>query len=266
MKSICYVFLLFFIFSCNANKTSFVPENDSVSINEVMENDSIPIIDYNSYVKQLDVVRMVVRDSFFSEFFYKCISDNLKKGRINNRNYYPESIVLGHLEEDTIVGNFDGLGIDTLFVEPYCCACKDFPLCEHVEYDDKIKYYLVSKSGRLPHIRLLAADCNPPRIVNEGDLDGDGQSEIGYMYTWMTSQWRNYRVLTFYKNEWRYLIDPQEEYMSTSRLFRLSGYEIVEKGKKKGTLLVHFLPEGLNQSVHDTIIKPSYVKIDDIEK
>jgi hypothetical protein len=72
--------------------------------------------------------------------------------------------------------------------------------------------------------------------------------------------------LTFHKKEWRYLIDPQEEYMSTSRVFRLSGNEIAERGKKKGTILVHYLPEGLNQSVHDKIIIPSYVKIDDIEE
>ena len=266
MKSVCYVFLLLLMMSCSANKTSSVPGNDSVSVNEVIkdENGSALKIDYNSYVRQLDVVQMVVRDSSFREFFYKCISDNLQKGRINNRSYYPESIVLGHLEEDTIVGNFDGQGVDTLYVEPYCCGCKEFPSCEHVDYDDKIKYYLVSKSGRVPKTRLLAADCNPPRIVNEGDLDGDGTSEIGYMCTWMTSQWRNYRILTYHKNEWKYLIDPNEEYMSTSRMFRFSGHDIVEKGRKKGTVLIHFLPEGLNQEVHDTIVRPTYIRIDDI--
>lgn len=40
MKSIWFVFLLFFMMSCSANKNSSVQENDSESINEVIKNDS----------------------------------------------------------------------------------------------------------------------------------------------------------------------------------------------------------------------------------
>ena len=266
MNNIRFLFIIAVIISCSTNNNGSVSENDSTAIIGAIKKDFSPKYDYKSYDRQLDVVQMTVKDSSLKDFLYKCISENLKKGRIKNRNYYPESIVLGHLEEDTIVGNFDGLGVDTLYIESRTCNCKDFLSCKHSEKNEVIKYYLVSKSRRTPPIRLLAADCNPPRIVNEGDLDGNGTSEIGYMGTWTTSQWRSYRILTFHKKGWRYLIDPHDEYLSTSRAFRLSGHDIVERGKKKGTILVHFLPEGLNQSVHDTIVKPSYVLIDDIEE
>ena len=260
MRDIVYFLLTFFVLSCTSNKS-----DRAVSVNDSVINKSIKDCTGQEALgnkRQLDVVGMVFRDSTLRDALHKLIKENLQKGRINDRTYYPESIVLGHLEEDTIVGNFDGIGIDTLYVDREDC-CKEFPSCNH---EGPNIYYLVSKSERLPKIRLLAKYNMPPRIVNEGDLDGDGKMEVGYMYTWDISQWRTYRILTFHKKEWRYLIDPQEEYMSTSRVFRLSGNEIAERGKKKGTILVHYLPEGLNQSVHDKIIIPSYVKIDDIEE
>ncbi len=260
MRDIVYFLLIVFVLSCTSNKNDrAVSVNDSV-INKTIKDSTRQETLGNK--RQLDVVGMVFRDSTLRDALHKLIKENLQKGRISDRAYYPESIVLGHLEEDTIVGNFDGIGIDTLYVDREDC-CKEFPNCNH---EGPNIYYLVSKSERLPKIRILAKSDMPPRIVNEGDLDGDGKTEVGYMYTWDISQWRNYRILTFHKKEWRYLIDPQEEYMSTSRVFRLSGNEIAERGKKKGTILVHYLPEGLNQSVHDKIIIPSYVKIDDIEE
>ena len=261
MKSIWFVVAISFITSCSAEKNrSNVSGKDSTNI----VDSSVQHNKLNCGVKSLDVVSSVVKNSEIKDFLYKCIDENLQKGRIHDREYYPESIVLGHLEEDTIVGNFDGKGVDTLYVDSEECGCDDYLSCEHAQRDERIKYYLVSKSCRLPKIRLLAAQYMPPRIVNEGDLDGDGKSEIGYMYTWGTSQWRTYRILTWHKKQWSYLIDPNEEYMSTSRMFRLSGYEIVEKGRKKGTVLIHFLPEGLNQEVRDTIVRPKYIRIDDI--
>ena len=260
MRYIVYVLLIVFMLSCTSKKNDRAASvNDSVTNKTIKDSARQENIGHK---RQLDIVAMVVRDSVLRDAFHKLIKENLQKGRINDRAYYPESIVVGHLEEDTIVGNFDGIGIDTLYVDREDC-CKKFPSCNH---EGPNMYYLVSKSGRLPKIRLFAKSDMPPRIVNEGDLDGNGKAEIGYMYTWDMSQWRNYRILTFHKKEWRYLIDPQEEYMSTSRVFRLSGHEIAERGKKKGTILIHYLPEGLNQSVHDRIVKPSYVKIDDVEE
>ena len=227
-------------------------KHDTIHINETPIN-----------IRTIDVVSMTIHDRDLKDFLYMGINESLKEGRKKNRNYYPESVVLGHLEEDTIVGNFNGEGIDTLYIKPETCGCAIFLRCIHAENDENIKYYLVSKSGRIPKVQLLAHPLMPPRVVNEGDLDGNGTCDVGYMYTWDSSQWRNYRILTFYRGEWRYLIDPQKEYMSTSRMFRLSGHEIAEKGKKKGTIRIHYLPEGMNQSIHDATVKPTFTKIDD---
>lgn len=260
MKSIWFVLTLALFVSCTVNKQKSL-EIDTTVIGDSLDNGHALMVKSNKYIN--NNLNIFVRDSCLREVIYESIMDNLQKGRIRNRKYYPESIVLGHLEEDTIVGNFDGLGIDTLYIDSKECGCQDTPFCIHAEKEGTIKYYLVSKSGRIPNIQLFAADCLPPRIVNEGDLDGDGKTEIGYMYTWLTSQWRCYRILAFHKNEWRYLINPNEEYMSTSRAFRLSGYEIAEPGTEKGTVLIHYLPEGLNQIVRDTIVKPTYIRIED---
>lgn len=173
-----------------------------------------------------------------SVYLEHAIMENLKKARVANRNYCPESVVLGHIEEDTIIGCFNGKDIDTLFVEARECECFGTDQCNHDE-SERVKYYLVSKSMRLPEIQLFAVYWDPPRIVNEGDLDGNGTTEVGYMHTWHSSQWRCYRIFTWYENEWVYLIDPNEEYMETSQSFRLSGYGIAEPGKEKGTVLIH---------------------------
>ena len=171
---------------------------------------------------------------------------------------------MGHLEEDTIIGKFDGKHIDTLYVASEECGCRDAPFCKHADNWERRIYYLMSKSGRFPRVRLLSVDSQSPRIVNEGDLDGNGTSEIGYMYTWLTSQWRCYRILTWYHNKWVYLINPNEEYMETSLVFRLSGAEVAEPGNKKGSVLIHTIRNFKDKEISDTLVTPSFTLIDDL--
>lgn len=262
VKHIWLVSLIALLVSCSGNESKSGLEQGPTPFSDSIKNDTILRDGHNSFVNQLDMVRMVAKDSATAEYYYRRIKENLQKGRICNRNYYPESIVLGHLEEDTIIGDFDGKALDTLFVASQSCGCVDFMNCKHAENDETVRYYIVSKSGRISSIRLMAASSQPPRIVNEGDLDGDGKCEVGYMPTWMTSQWRTYRVLTYDGREWRYLIDPNDESLSTSRIFRFSGHDIVEKGEKEGTVRIRYLPEGLNQSVHTKTVKAAKMKIE----
>lgn len=172
-----------------------------------------------------------------------------------------------HNEQDTIIGNFTGKGVDTLYVE-----CRDNPKYNSQddvsEMEQKSIYYLVSSNKKIPEIELYGCDLASPKLVNEGDLDGNGTSEVGYLPTWTTSQWRTYRIFTLLNNEWRYLING--DYLETSEYFRHSGVEIAEPGRQKGTILVHYFFEGYDEEkgqriaeMRDTIVKPTFSVIED---
>ena len=165
-----------------------------------------------------------------------------------------------HNEKDTIIGNFTGTSIDTLYVDKV------------VGHNDKkyklTEFFLRSTNIKIPSIELYGYADVPPKLVNEGDLDGNGTSEVGYLHTWMNSQWRYYRILTLVNNEWRYLIDG--DFLDTPEWFRHTGVEIAEPGKKKGTVLIHHYYEGYDSNmdervfeIRDTIVSPTFTSITD---
>ncbi len=158
-----------------------------------------------------------------------------------------------HDEQDTIVGNFTGKGIDTLFVE--------YVPPKHYGIDDP-HFYIASTNKKIPKIEIVGTIEAIPKLVNEGDLDGNGTCEVGYLPTWVTSQWRWYRIFTFHNGEWRYLING--DYCETAEWFRHSGAEVAEPGPRKGTVLVHY---GVNLTgiIKDTIVQATYSKITDFD-
>jgi hypothetical protein len=165
-----------------------------------------------------------------------------------------------HNEKDTIIGNFTGTSIDTLYVDKVVG-----------QNDEKYKlteFFLRSTNIKIPSIELYGYADVPPKLVNEGDLDGNGTSEVGYLHTWMNSQWRYYRILTLVNNEWRYLIDG--DYLDTPEWFRHAGVEIAKPGKKNGTILIHHYYEGYDSNIdervfeiRDTIVSPTFTSITD---
>lgn len=161
--------------------------------------------------------------------------------------------VKGHNEQDTIVGNFTGKGTDTLFV------CYD----HNKEDGEKWQFYAKSSNKKIPRLNLWGFLRETPKLVNEGDLDGNGTCEVGYLHTWMNSQWRTYRVFTFLKGKWCYLIDPGHEYMETGNWIRTSGKEIVEPSDRKGWIKVNYQTQGVGAQIRDTIVRPDYSPIDD---
>ena len=165
-----------------------------------------------------------------------------------------------HNEKDTIIGNFTGTSIDTLYV--------DMVVSHNDEKYKLTEFFLRSTNIKIPSIELYGYADVPPKLVNEGDLDGNGTSEVGYLHTWMNSQWRYYRILTLVNNEWRYLIDG--DFLDTPEWFRHTGVEIAEPGKKKGTVLIHHYYEGYDSNIdervfeiRDTIVSPTFTSITD---
>ena len=164
-----------------------------------------------------------------------------------------QNSVLGHDEKDTIVGNFTGMGIDTLFVVEKDSSTNSL--------DGNI-FYLKSSNKSLPLLNL-GLHSGAPELVNEGDLDGNGTIEVGYLPIWTTSQWRTYYVLTFKNGKWCNFIDPNHEYMNTGELIRASGKEIVEPSKKKGWIKVNYETQGADAMIKDTIVKPDFSLIEE---
>ena len=161
-----------------------------------------------------------------------------------------------HNEQDTIVGNFTGRGIDTLHID--CDTTKD-------QYELGY-FYINSSNSRIPRCDLYGINAAPPKLVNEGDLDGNGKCEVGYLPTWNTSQWRTYQIYTLVNYQWRNLVE--DEYLDTPEWFRHANVEIAEKGPHKGEVLIHYAYEGVNLAdtsriieIRDTIVRPTFSKI-----
>ena len=157
------------------------------------------------------------------------LGNQIIESRFNSDTFWRDiNTIDAHNEQDTMVGNFTGKGIDTLYVE----------MVENPKYniqnDDMEQmyiYYLSSNNKNIPKVELYGCDAASPKLVNEGDLDGNGTCEVGYIHTWTMSQWRYYRIFSLVKNEWRYHVE--DDYLDTPEWFRHSGVEVAEPGKKK---------------------------------
>lgn len=168
--------------------------------------------------------------------------------------------VKGHKEESMITGNFTGLGIDTIYVVE-----------EEIDsiYDmyDRYKFYAKSNNPELPTIEMFGCGYATPLLVYEGDVDGDGKDEWGYLHTWLNSQWRQYRIYNYdsSRKEWRFLYydtDSDVQYLlSTPEYVRASGVDIVEKGPTAGLIKINYGTWGAECELRDTIVRPTYTRI-----
>lgn len=172
--------------------------------------------------------------------------------------------VKGHKEEQSIVGNFTGNGLDTIFIS-------DTPLrkltasekkrygfgllgCTTFRDEDDI-WFVVSNNPGLPPIEIFSTYG----IVFEGDVDGDGRDEWGYLYEWMTSQWRQYRIYNYdpKTGTWRHLY--YGDLLDTPEYVRSSGVDLVEKGPRPGLIKINW--GAYDGIVHDAIVEPTYTPI-----
>ncbi len=170
---------------------------------------------------------------------------------------YLMNSVSGHDEADTIIGNFTGRGIDTIYVETL----------ENTANNPEGNFIAKSNNPDIPAIQIFGWVKVPPKLVFEGDVDGDGKDEWGYLHTWMNSQWRYYRVYNYdsKRKEWRFLYYDAgcdgQSLLDTPEYVRGSGYDIVEKGPKPGLIKINYGTWGAECELLDTIVKPTYTPI-----
>lgn len=93
--------------------------------------------------------------------------------------------VKGHNEQDIIIGKFVDNNIDTLWFE--CCDNESYKIWELCCSNKKVKRY-----------KFWAVS---PSLVFEGDLDGNGTDDFGFLDTWDCSNCRNYHVATIKKTK-----------------------------------------------------------------
>lgn len=160
--------------------------------------------------------------------------------------------VKGHKEEFEITGNFTGGGIDTLYVLSIEIDTID-------NMSDRYKFFVKSNNPDLPEIEMYGCDYVSPGLVFEGDVDGDGKDEWGYLHTWLSSQWRQYRIYTYDNDtkKWRHLY--YGELLDTPESLRASGLDIVEKGHKKGYIKINYYSQ--QDVIKDTIVVATYTPI-----
>lgn len=102
---------------------------------------------------------------------------------------------------DTLIGQFNGIDIDTLICEPLDSDYKGY----------HYKWRVFTKNGT---VRPLTIDNQTIGIhfVKEGDLDGNGTDEWGYLTEWETSNWMNYHLFTNLNGKWQHMIEPTPIY------------------------------------------------------
>lgn len=148
------------------------------------------------------------QDSLYAELRERDLQDSLIR---ESRRYI--NSVKGHEEKDFITGKFVDDNIDTLWFD---CSNDDnrdiWELCCSNKRVKKCKFWGVS-----------------PKLVFEGDLDGNGIDDFGFLDTWHTSNCRNYHVATI-RN---YTIMSMLQF-ETAYSLRASGKNLVEKSNQKG--------------------------------
>ncbi len=149
-----------------------------------------------------------------------------------------QETVTDHLAQyrDTIVGNFCGSQIDTLICEPLDSISDPSYRGFHYRW----RVFAKNKSVN----DLLLGNTIGIHFVKEGDLDGDGADEWGYVTEWETSNWMMYQVYTYEDKKPQLLYEPLPIYLfhiePESDSFVSAKTDIAAKSNHPGMVNVKF--------------------------
>lgn len=162
---------------------------------------------------------------------------------------------------DTLIGKFNGKDIDMLIAEP---------IGNYQVEGGYFKWRVFTKNNT---VRPLVIDNQTTGIdfVREGDLDGNGTDEWGYVTDWPTSNWMNYHAFTDVNGKWLHIIKPTTIYLphlyygTKENPDQISQEDILQPSGKKGYLKVKFSDvrnNGEDFLIIDTLMKIKPQKID----
>ena len=162
---------------------------------------------------------------------------------------------------DTLIGKFDGIKIDTLIAEPIGTKT------DTGDPDDIFSgcYYnwrIHTKEGTVKDLVLQNATTGI-KFVKEGDVDGDGKEEWGYVTEWPTSNWMVYSLYHNENGKWELLIEPTSIWLphldpEDEMYGGHTAQDLIQKSDKPGFLKVKFSDirnDGDNFLLIDTLIQ-----------
>lgn len=162
---------------------------------------------------------------------------------------------------DTLIGKFDGLNMDTLIAEPF--GDRDKSLGPNDIYGGNYYNWRVySKNGTVGELKLEDSTTGI-KFVEEGDLDGDGKDEWGFVSEWPTSSWKAYNLYHNNNGKWELMIEPAPIWLDhigpeNKNYGVYSAEELIQKSDKKGYLKVKFSDvrnDGADFLLIDTLIQ-----------
>lgn len=131
-------------------------------------------------------------------------------------------------DRDTIIGNFDGTDIDTLIAEPI-----DTTIGRSLW-----NWRIYGKNNTVD--TLILSQRFIVRLIQEGDLDGNGTDEFGVRRETDAGTWDNYCVYTYGNGEWIYLINPIWTYSDHYYTDLNNGNDVVESTNHPDLVRVRF--------------------------
>ena len=129
---------------------------------------------------------------------------------------------------DSIIGNFDGSNIDTLIAEPI-----DTTIDRNLW-----NWQIYGKENTID--TLILSHRFAVRLIQEGDLDGNGTDEFGIRREAEAGTWDNYCVYTYDNGEWKYLVNPIWTYSDHFYTDMDKGADVVERANQSGYVKVRF--------------------------
>lgn len=172
-------------------------------------------------------------------------------------DYMPDTIEPSY--RDTLIGIFDGVHIDTLIAEPIGAKGDE-------DYDSGWYWnWRVYTTGGTVNELVLKGKTIGITFVHEGDLDGDGADEWGYVTVWPTSNWMMYNTFTYCDGYWSRLLSPTPIYLPHIYADADDAYfgghrpeDLVSESTQKGFLNVKFSDvrnDGEDFLLIDTVMK-----------
>lgn len=138
---------------------------------------------------------------------------------------------------DTLIGRFDGIDIDTLICEPIDSLNPNYKGFHY-------KWRVFTKNKTVKDL-ILENKTIGIHFVYEGDLDGNGTDEWGYVTEWETSNWMCYHAFTNVNGEWQHIIEPTSIWLphldpQDSVSYRILKEDILQPSENSGFLKVKF--------------------------
>ena len=148
---------------------------------------------------------------------------------------------------DTLIGKFDGKNKDMLISEPILESYEPIQKMNEKYYDVYsgwfYKWRVYTQKGTVKE--KIIENTTGIKFIKEGDVDGDGKDEWGYVSEWPTSQWMRYNLYHNDNGRWELLIEPTSVWLphidpQDTLYGGHTAEDLIQKSDKKGFLKVKF--------------------------